>query len=100
MRLRFTSALLASAVTIGACAGAASAGAHTTGAAGARVFTEYVAAPAQFDLSLAEISFGAPARIANAGGPRRYRSALRIALRGTAGLNYFVGAVTRFNVRR
>jgi hypothetical protein len=100
MKLRFTLALLASAVAIGACAGAASAAPHTTGAAGARVFTEYVAAPAQFDLSLAEISFGAPARIANAGGPRRYRSALRIALRGTAGLNYLVGAVTRFNVRR
>jgi hypothetical protein len=100
MRLRFTSALLASAVTIGACAGAASASRHTAGAAGARVFTEYVAAPAQFDLSLAEISFGAPAHIANAGGPRRYRSALRIALRGTAGLNYLVGTVTRFNVRR
>jgi hypothetical protein len=100
MKLRFTLALLASAVTIGACAGAPSAAPHSTGAAGARVFTEYVAAPAQFDLSLAEISFGAPARIANAGGPRRSRSALRIALRGTAGLNYVVGAVTRFNVRR
>jgi hypothetical protein len=100
MKLRFTSALLASAVIIGACAGAAPAAPRATGAGGARVFTEYIAAPAQFDLSLAEISFGAPARIANAGGPRRYRSALRIALRGTAGLNYLVGAVTRFNVRR
>jgi hypothetical protein len=100
MNLRFKVSLLASAVAIGACAGAASAATHATGAAGARVFTEYVAAPAQFDLSLAEISFGAPARIANAGGPRSYRSALRIALRGTAGLNYVVGAVTRFNVRR
>jgi hypothetical protein len=100
MKLRFKLALLASAVTIGASAGATSAAPHATGAAGARVFTAYVAAPAQFDLSLAEISFGAAARIANAGGPRRYRSALRIALRGTAGLNYLVGAVTRFNVRR
>ncbi|HWG08802.1 MAG TPA: hypothetical protein VN672_07310 [Solirubrobacteraceae bacterium] len=100
MRLRVTLALLACVLTIGACVETASAARRATGPAGPRIFTEYVAAPAQFDLSLAEISFRAPARLANAGGPRRYRSALRIALRGTAGLNYLVAAVTRYNVHR
>jgi hypothetical protein len=99
MRLPLRLPLLACVVAVGACAWAAGAPAPA-GAQGARVSREYVAAPGQFDLSLAEISFGAPAHVARQGasGSRR-ESPIRLALRGTAGLNYVAGAVTRFSVR-
>jgi hypothetical protein len=101
MKLPFTSALLAVALVVGACSGMASAAPRTNGPAGARVFTEYIAAPAQFDLSLAEISFRAPAGSATAGaGSGSHSAALRIALRGTAGLNYLAGAVVRSSASR
>jgi hypothetical protein len=70
------------------------------GASGTRVWHEYLAAPAQFDLSLTEISFGAPAHVASAGSSRSTdKSSIRLAVQGTTGLDYVAGAVTRFNVR-
>jgi hypothetical protein len=99
MKLRCRLGLLACVIAVGACAWVAGAPA-LAGAQGARVWKEYVAAPGQFDLSLAEISFGAPAHVARQGASaRRRESPIRLALRGTAGLNYVAGAVTRFSVR-
>jgi hypothetical protein len=59
-----------------------------------------MAAPAQFDLSLAEITFGAHARVAGEGSRRAHRpSSIRVALPGPVGLDYVAAAVTRFTVR-
>ena len=56
-------------------------------------------APAQFDLSLAEIRFAAPARGASSvAGARRLASSIRLALRGPTGLDYVAAAVTRLTV--
>jgi hypothetical protein len=99
MKLRCRLRLLACVIAVGACAWVAGAPAPA-GAQGARAWKEYVAAPGQFDLSLAEISFGAPAHVARQrASARRRESPIRLALRGTAGLNYVAGAVTRFSVR-
>jgi hypothetical protein len=79
-----TLSLLAVAAAIAACAMAAAASlVHSTH--GVRAWREYVTAPSQFDLALAEVSFGAPARVAAAAtsGPRR-ESPLRLELRGPA----------------
>jgi hypothetical protein len=78
---------------LGACSGAAAAPgpgvARTT-----RVFKQRITAPAQFDLALAEISFG---RSAHAASSRP--SSLALGLQGPTGLDYVAGAVTRFSVR-
>jgi hypothetical protein len=59
-----------------------------------------IAAPAQFDLSVARVSFGSRPRVARAGATRpSRRSPLRLVLRGSSGLYYVAGAVTRFSVR-
>jgi hypothetical protein len=99
MKRRPQLALLVALITIGACAPAPAA-ARTSGSGAVRAWKEHVAAPAQFDLSLAQVSFGARARLARAsssGSPRA--SSLRLALRGPTGLSYVAGAVTRFSVR-
>jgi hypothetical protein len=98
MRLRFTLPFVACAVALSACAGTAVA--RTDAPAGARVFKQYVTAPGQFDLTLAEITFGPPTHAAGAGASRGHRvSPIRIALPGPVGLDYVAGAVTRFAVR-
>jgi hypothetical protein len=64
-----------------------------------RAWKKYVTAPSQFDLSLAEISFGAPARVAGqATSVTRHEGSIRLELRGATGLDYVAGAVTRFTV--
>ncbi len=99
MTVRLSLALLACVVALGVCSAAAAAPGPGD-PSGTRVWHEYLAAPAQFDLSLAEISFGAPAHVASAGASRSAdKSSIRLALRGTTGLDYVAGAVTRFNVR-
>lgn len=99
MKFRFRLALLVSLITIGACAGAAAA-THTSSSPAVRAWKEHVAAPAQFDMSLAQVSFGARARVA---GPRargsRRSSPVRVRLLGPTGLDYVAAAVTRFSVR-
>jgi hypothetical protein len=66
-----------------------------------RTWKEYLTAPSQFDLTLAEISFGAPARVAGqaTGRPRR-EGPMRLLLPASTGLDYLAGAVTRFSVLR
>jgi hypothetical protein len=98
MKLRCTLPFMACAVALGTFAGVAVA--RGNGVAGAHVFNQHVLAPAQFDLALAEISFGPPARVAGAGASRSHRTPpIRLALRGPAGLDYVAGATTRFAVR-
>lgn len=62
-----------------------------------RAWRESVIAPAQFDLSLAEVRFGRPARGARANASRGVGS-IRIAVRGPTGLDYVAAAVTRSGV--
>jgi hypothetical protein len=84
-------------VALSVCAGAGVA--HAAGSTAVRAWKERVAAPAQFDLGLAEIRFGAPARLASSRVRRsRAASSIRIALRGPTGLDYVAAAVTRFSV--
>jgi hypothetical protein len=98
MKSRLQLTMLVALMTIGACAGTAAA-THTSGARAVRVWKEHVAAPAQFDLSLAQISFGAPARVAHPSSSRpRHLSPIRLALRAPTGLDYVAAAVTRFTV--
>jgi hypothetical protein len=96
MKSSFRLPLLVALMTIGACAGAAAAS-HTSGT---RAWRQHVAAPAQFDLSLAQISFGAPARVAGRGASvSRQAASIRLQLQGSTGLDYVAAAVTRFSVR-
>ena len=66
-----------------------------------RVWKESVAAPAQFDIALAEVRFS---RRAHAAGVRssasRLARSIRLAVAGPTGLDYVAGAVTRFTVRK
>jgi hypothetical protein len=65
-----------------------------------RAWRVSVTAPAQFDLSLAEIRFGAPARATTSIANRSYVArSIRLALRGPTGLNYVAAAVTRHRTR-
>jgi hypothetical protein len=75
----------------------AAAGSHGTNANATRVWKESVMAPAQFDLSLAEVRFGRPARGARTRAVRGL-GAIRIALRGPTGLDYVAAAVTRSGI--
>src|SRR5438270_759347 len=93
MRSRLRLPLLVAMVTIGACAAAAAA--PRTSAT--RAWHEQVLAPAQFDLSLAQVSFGARARLARMTKPRQ-AGPIGVKLRGAAGLEYLAAAVTRFSV--
>jgi hypothetical protein len=95
VRFRSQVPLLLAVMTLVAGAGAAAA--RTSGAHAVHTWSEHMAAPAQFDLSLAQISFGAPARAARAS-RTRHASSIRLQLRGATGLDYLAGAVTRFNV--
>jgi hypothetical protein len=98
MKLRTTVSLAAVLTAIGVCTVAASA-AHTNSTPAVRSWKKYVAAPSQFDFALAEISFGAPARVAGqATSVTRHGGSIRLVLRGATGLDYVAGAVTRFNV--
>ena len=64
-----------------------------------RTWKEYLTAPSQFDLTLAQVSFGAPARGAvRATGRPRHESPIRLILPASTGLDYVAGAVTRFSV--
>ena len=57
-------------------------------------------APAQFDLSLAEVRFGASPRAASSVASRSYVARpIRLAVRGPTGLDYVAAATTRFSVR-
>src|SRR5437588_340085 len=98
MRCRLQLPLLVALAAIGACAAAAAASQRSATPA-IRVWREHVAAPAQFDLALAQISFGAAARVAHpSSSPPRRASSIRLQPRGPTGLNYVAGAVTRFRV--
>jgi hypothetical protein len=93
-----TLSLLAAVAAIGACA-AAAAGSHAHGARSVRAWKEYLTAPSQFDLTLAQISFGAPARVAGQATSRpRGEAPMRLVLPASTGLDYVAGAVTRFSV--
>jgi hypothetical protein len=98
MKARLGPILLGWLTAAGICAaGAAAAGGG--GASSSRTWHERVSSPAQFDLSLAEIEFGARAHLATPGaGASRRGSSIRIALHGTAGLDYVASALTRFSV--
>jgi hypothetical protein len=95
MKSRLQLPLLVVLMTTGTSAGAAFA-AHTSATGAVRAWKEHVTAPAQFDLSLAQVSFGARARVASGS---RHASSLRLQLRGPTGLSYVAAAVTRFSVR-
>jgi hypothetical protein len=98
MKLRVTVSLAAALTAIGVCAVAASAS-QNSGTQAVRAWKKYVTAPSQFDLALAEISFGAPARVAGqATSVTRHEGSIRLDLRGSTGLDYVAGAVTRFSV--
>ena len=98
MMFRLAPARAAVLTAIGAClstlrvAAVPAAGSSPRGAGATRAWTEHIAAPAQFDLSLAEIRFGAPERAA--GGEAAVGS-LRLDVRGATGLDYVAGGVTR-----
>jgi hypothetical protein len=78
---------------------AAIAALHARNANTTRVWRESVRAPAQFDLSLAQVRFVAPPRAARSViSPARLASSIRLALRGPTGLDYVAAAVTRFTV--
>jgi hypothetical protein len=90
--------LLAAVAAIGACAIAAAAS-RTSGTHAARTWREHLTAPTQFDLTLAQVSFGAPARVAVPATSRpRHESLMGLVLPGSTGLDYVAGAVTRFTV--
>jgi hypothetical protein len=90
--------LLAALGAIGAST-AAAATPRSHGARAVRAWKEHLTAPSQFDLTLAEISFGAPARVAGrATRSSRHESSIAIDLRASTGLDYVAGAVTRFSV--
>jgi hypothetical protein len=98
MRPRLHAPLLAALITIAACA-AAPAATQRSATGAVRAWKGNVAAPAQFDLSLAQVSFGAPARVAHPSSSAAGRAAaIALRLRGTTGLYYVAGAVTRFRV--
>jgi hypothetical protein len=98
MKTRLRLALLVGLITIAASAAAAFA-VRTSATGAVRAWKEQVAAPAQFDMSLTQVSFGARARVAGASssGSRR-ASPLRLQLRGPTGLSYVAAAVTRVSV--
>src|ERR1700730_11788492 len=89
---------MAAAAAIGACAiGAAASHTHDTRVV--RTWKEHLHAPSQFDLTLAEISFGAPARVAGQATSRpRHEGPIRLVLPASTGLDYVAGAATRFSV--
>jgi hypothetical protein len=90
--------LLAAVAAVGAFAVAAAAS-HANGARAVRAWKEHLAAPSQFDLTLAQISFGAPARVAGQATSRpRHEAPMRLVLPVSTGLDYVAGAVTRFSV--
>jgi hypothetical protein len=98
MKLRTTASLAAALTAIGVCAVAASAS-HTSATHAVRSWKKYVKAPSQFDLGLAEVGFGAPARVAGQATSRpRAEAPMRLVLPTSTGLDYVAGAVTRFNV--
>jgi hypothetical protein len=90
--------LLAAVAAIGASALEATAS-HSSGARAVRAWKEHLTGPSQFDLTLAQISFGAPARVAGQATSRPRREApMRLVLPASTGLDYVAGAVTRFSV--
>jgi hypothetical protein len=91
-------AALVSSLTL-ATGALATAAPHATHASATRAWKASVIAPAQFDLSLAEVRFGRPARGTSAK-PARSVSSIRIALRGSTGLDYVAAAVPRSGVLR
>ncbi|HWX96659.1 MAG TPA: hypothetical protein VNZ01_07385 [Solirubrobacteraceae bacterium] len=98
MRSRPYLPLLLALIALGACAAAAVAS-HRSAGGRVRVWKEHLAAPAQFDLSLAQVSFGASARVAASSASRpRHASSVRVQLRGPSGLDYVAAAITRFTV--
>jgi hypothetical protein len=98
MKLRMTVSLAAALMAIGAGAVAATAS-HTSATRAVRAWKKNVTAPSQFDLTLAEISFGAPARVAGqATSATSHEGSIRLDLRGSTGLDYVAGGVMRFSV--
>jgi hypothetical protein len=94
MNVRFRLPLLVAVMALGGCVAAAAA--STTTPSQTRVWKELVTAPSQFDLSLAEVRFGAPTPVARPGARgSQAAGAMRLALSGPAGLDYVAAAVTR-----
>jgi hypothetical protein len=94
MRLGFSLLALLAVTALATCASALAAP-RDARASAMRVWRPSVTAPAQFDLSLAEVRFGAAAHVAHSGAA----PAIRLSVRGATGLDYVAGAVTRFAVR-
>jgi hypothetical protein len=97
MRVRLLPTLLGAFIAAGAllATSVAPAAARQSSAKTAlRAWKVRIRAPAQFDLTLAQISFGAPAHAALGPFPRPSRG-MRLALDGVTGLDYVAAAVTR-----
>jgi hypothetical protein len=93
MKLRSKVPALVVLMTLGTCAGAVAA---TNSTHSVRVWKERVTAPSQFDLTLAEVRFGAPTPVATpAASASHAASSMRLAITAPTGLDYVVGAVTR-----
>ena len=94
MNVRFKAAALLALTTVCGCVGPAAPA--TASLVQTRVWKERVTAPSQFDLSLAEVRFGAPTPVARPGARGSQASgAMRLALSGPTGLDYVAAAVTR-----
>jgi hypothetical protein len=81
------------------CSALGATAASTRAAQRSRAWHERVLGPAQFDFTLAEISFAPPARGPPATRSRARRGAIRLSTRGATGLDYVAGGTTRFDVR-
>jgi hypothetical protein len=92
MRLRSASVLLG---VLLAVAGALPGIAGAKGPGGTRSWKVAIRGPVQFDLSLAQIGFGAPAHAAAGSHGGRRTSTIRLAIRGTTGLDYVASALLR-----
>jgi hypothetical protein len=87
-----------SVLAVSLLAPAPAAAAHTSAV---RVFKASVAAPGQFDLTLAEVRFRGRAHAAGTlSSASRLARSIRLSLTGPSGLDYVAGAVTRFTVHR
>jgi hypothetical protein len=75
-------------------AGVAGAASGARGTSAVRTWRPNVTAPAQFDLTLAEVRFGGAAHVATS----KLAGSVRLALRGPTGLDYVAGALARLRV--
>jgi hypothetical protein len=97
MHMRAAPAVLVALMALPLGAGMGAANARSTNAH--RQWRESIAAPAQFDLALLEVSFRAPRRLARSVATgSRLASSIRLGLPGPTGLDYVAAAATRPSV--